>query len=138
MKLVRSIADGTLVAFHTGPTAPLFTVLPRLALDNDTCSWDLGNHGWRLAESYNGTGLRVLVRPSGEPRWQERFKAMVVPVEVREVDTAVLSDGADTYLDAVLSVYVGPRIVAAKGERIRASNPITRAENVQAIPVDLA
>tara|TARA_R100000808_G_scaffold24104_2_gene54691 strand:+ start:251 stop:667 length:417 start_codon:yes stop_codon:yes gene_type:complete len=138
MNLVRSIKAGTLVAFHTGVTAPLFTVLPRLELDNDSLSWALGNEGWRLAESYNGTGYRVLVRPMGEPRWQERFKAMVVPVEVREVETGVQQYDEDTYLDAVLSVYFGPRIVAVMGKKIKASNPITRAENVESIRVKMA
>ena len=138
MNLVRSIKAGTLVAFHTGATAPLFTVLPRLALDNDSLSWALGNEGWRMAESYNGTGYRVLVRPMGEPRYQARFKAMVVPVEVREVDTAVYQYCEDTCLDAFLSAYVGPRIVAVMGKKIKASNPITRAENVESIRVELA
>ncbi len=115
-----SIKPGRLVAYNTSPMAPLFEVLPASVLDDDSLSTDLTEAGWRLAESYNKTGYRILVRvrPGGTPRWQARWAATVVPVEVREVET----ETADT--------AEGFALVAALGQPIKAANPLTRAENL--------
>jgi len=117
--MTSSLKPASLVAYSTSPEAPLFRVLPAVYLDDDSLSTDLSGAGWRLAESYNETGQRILVRPAGEPRWQVRWGLTVVPVEVREVETLV-TDTAD-----------GFALVAGLGQPIKsASNPITRAENL--------
>jgi len=122
--MTATIKPDTLVSFNTKPEAPTFKVLPAYLLEEDSLSLDLTLAGWRLAESYKGTGQRILVRPAGEPRWQSRYSAMVVPVEVREVETEVVF-----WKNAFA-------LVVALGEPIKsASNPITRAENVGRAPV---
>tara|TARA_R110000824_G_C15105936_1_gene666704 strand:+ start:511 stop:876 length:366 start_codon:yes stop_codon:yes gene_type:complete len=117
--MTATIKPDTLVSFNTKPEAPTFKVLPAHLLEEDSLSLDLTLAGWRLAESYLGTGYRILVRPAGEPRWQSRYSAMVVPVEVREVETEVI------FWENAFA------LVAALGGPIKAaSNPITRSENI--------
>jgi len=80
--LTNRLTDGATFTLSSADTVAADTLDPKLSAD-----------GWRYATSHN-TGFRVFVKAIGNRRWLRGWEKFVTDFEVREVETAVNSEGA--------------------------------------------